>query len=670
MQMKQLFIILTLLFTVFIGYGQTTTIDFETAGSGYTPSTTSGGGFTDVFNRTNPNIGGNSTYMWSVEDLPVTNPYIDIDQIDITGSSSFVFSIDMLAHHYNDWDDSDELLITYSIDGGTYQNLMWVQNSGGSFNEAASLDIDFDGNGDCGSGILPALTTGTSGCTVTDNTFQTFNTSSIALSGNTSLDIRLQFNGLDANDEGIYLDNIVITEVGGTTSPTITVSPISLTGLDYSEGLGPSAEQSFTVEGSNLTGNITLTPPANFEISTGTGGSFVATNPITLTQSGGTVASTTIYVRLAAGLGDNTYGSSNITVASTGATTQNVSVSGEVIRPVITVSPSTLTGLDYVFGSGPSAEQTFTISGINLSDDITVSAAATNNFEISTSSGTGFGTTVTLSPTSETVSSTTIYVRLKTGLAVNTYGASNITANSTYATTQNVSVSGEVTEVSNICSSDNFNSGYGNWSGGSGTYINTTAGLTGDGVGFNSTNDNIVTSSAITNPQTLTFWLASSSSSSNKTLSIQYSTSSSGPWTTVRDILNSEVTITHQEFTINLNLTGDYYFNIEMTQRSGNSYYLDDVEVNCASTTPTIITSTDTLFGLDYTFGSGPSAEQSFTVEGTDLTADITLTAPTNFQISTSSGSGFGSSLTLTETGGSVTTTTIYVSLVASLGWN
>ena len=146
---------------------QVTTIDFETAGNGYTPSATEGSGFTDVFNRTNPNIGGNSTYMWSVEDISLSNPSIALTQIDVTGSSDFTFSLDMLAHHYNDWDNTDELLITYSIDGGGYQNLMWIQNAGATFNEAASLDTDFDGDGDCGSGILPALTTGNSGCNVT-----------------------------------------------------------------------------------------------------------------------------------------------------------------------------------------------------------------------------------------------------------------------------------------------------------------------------------------------------------------------------------------------------------------------------------------------------------------------------------------------------------------------
>ena len=113
-------------------YSQTTTtIDFETAGDGYTPSATSGSGWTDVFNRTNYNmtiVTNEDGYYWVCEDLPISNPYIDLDQIDISGAASFIFSIDLLAHHYDDWDSSDELLITYSLDGTSYQNLMWVQS--------------------------------------------------------------------------------------------------------------------------------------------------------------------------------------------------------------------------------------------------------------------------------------------------------------------------------------------------------------------------------------------------------------------------------------------------------------------------------------------------------------------------------------------------------------
>ena len=42
-----------------------------------------------------------TTFLFAIEDLDsLSNPSIDLDQIDVSGSASFTFSIDMLAHHY------------------------------------------------------------------------------------------------------------------------------------------------------------------------------------------------------------------------------------------------------------------------------------------------------------------------------------------------------------------------------------------------------------------------------------------------------------------------------------------------------------------------------------------------------------------------------------------
>jgi hypothetical protein len=86
------------------------------------------------------------------------------------------------------------------------------------------------------------------------------------------------------------------------------------------------------VSGSNLTNDITLTAPANFEISTTSGVSFG--NIINLPQTGGNVANTAIYTRLIAGLPNGNY-NGNITATSAGATNQNVVVEGTVIADVV-----------------------------------------------------------------------------------------------------------------------------------------------------------------------------------------------------------------------------------------------------------------------------------------------------------------------------------------------
>ena len=102
---------------------------------------------------------------------------------------------------------------------------------------------------------------------------------------------------------------------------------------------------------------------------------------------------------------------------------------------------------------------------------------------------------------------------------------------------------------------------------------------------------------------------------------------------------------------------------------NGGSYGFEDVDVTVtASATPSITLSENALTGFDYVSGNGPSTEQTFVAEGAFLTSDITLTAPANYEVSITSGSGFGPSVVLSQSGGSVSPTTIYVRLAGSLG--
>jgi len=148
-----------------------------------------------------------------------------------------------------------------------------------------------------------------------------------------------------------------------TFSPGILTSSPTLTGFTYNYGSGASTDQSFTVNAANLTSNLIFTSPPDFEISTGTGVSFVATNPITLNKDvSGNIASTTIYVRLKAGLNANSYNSENIACSSTGATLKNVACSGNVSQ-----KPLTITGL----------------SGVNKVIDGTTTASLSGNAALS-----------------------------------------------------------------------------------------------------------------------------------------------------------------------------------------------------------------------------------------------------------------------------------------------
>jgi hypothetical protein len=186
---------------------------------------------------------------------------------------------------------------------------------------------------------------------------------------------------VDDGNSGTDTYNITLT-ISAVGTPTISVTG-TLTAFS-STGVGvPSTQQSYQVSGSNLTANITVTPPASFQISLTSGSGFAGT-PIVLTQTGGTVANTTIFVRYnPATAGPHT---GNITHTSTGATTQNQPVSGSIAGPAAVglsafgnpgdenVSPgSTNTALGFRLtetGGGSS----FTVTSVSV--DINVSGPA------------------------------------------------------------------------------------------------------------------------------------------------------------------------------------------------------------------------------------------------------------------------------------------------------
>ena len=156
--------------------------------------------------------------------------------------------------------------------------------------------------------------------------------------------------------------NVLVTAQDGSTTKnyTITVNRaaqpvITTTGTLNAFAIcagTASAEQSFTVSGINLTAALIVTAPTGFEVSTTSGTGYAAS--VSLTPGSGTVANTTIYIRLAASATGTPSG--NITVASTGATTQNVAASGTVN----TLPTATIGGTTAVCQNTSSPNVTFT----------------------------------------------------------------------------------------------------------------------------------------------------------------------------------------------------------------------------------------------------------------------------------------------------------------------
>ena len=188
------------------------------------------------------------------------------------------------------------------------------------------------------------------------------------------------------------LDDFSLTYSTFTADPKIGVLPMSLSGMAYTEGTGPSSPSTFTVTARNLTPTtpVTVTPPTNFAVSTD-GATFTPAS-LLLTPAGDGSLSQTIYTRLIAGLATGSY-SGSVTVGSTEiAQPKMVSLSGTVYPAGATGPCGTSTLISAIRGATDGI--TFTATGV-------VTSAIGTNIYIQDATGgillyTGTGTSIDL----------------------------------------------------------------------------------------------------------------------------------------------------------------------------------------------------------------------------------------------------------------------------------
>lgn len=191
---------------------------------------------------------------------------------------------------------------------------------------------------------------------------------------------------------------------------------------------------SFNVSGTVLTNDIKVLPPSGFEVSLNQNSGY--TDSIILTQSGGNVTSTTIYVRIKASFIGNTTG--NIVISSSGASSQILAISGGTILcapSVSTIGFSNLSGTSVTLNGqvisdgGDSVFQRGFVYGTSTSPIIG------NGTKITSGSDTGSFSTVINSLNSL---STYYFVAYAINNADTTYGTVK-----SFQTPTNISISGD-----------------------------------------------------------------------------------------------------------------------------------------------------------------------------------------------------------------------------------
>ena len=497
----------------------------------------------------------------------------------------------------------------------------------------------------------------TPGTTYTDN--QDVGTGHVVikgtLSGNSSSD-----SGLSPNTTyhyKAYSEYYGYYSAGATTSATTDPLPPSVSIQSGTLGFGrvlrtsTAAEQSYTVSGSNLTANLTITAPAGFEVSTTSGSGF--SSSVTLTPTSGSISSTTIYVRYsptADGAQDG-----NITHTSAGLTTANKAVTGS--------------GRDLPGGANPTTANATTAF---VGDIVSLNVGAWKTWN-------------DLSLVNRSRSFATVFGRFdNSDLSVSAncvQGAGRDPGSSADEFFANTPV---LTQAGVFYWAMRVSYGFGNdfwfdaaradWSMLS---LSRPSAATLSIVVSALNNPSALAATAVNTNQVNLTWTKGVSGGEKDTLILRNTSNSftdPTPGTSYAAGANiGTATVIYKGNGTNFsdsNLsTGTQYF--YKVYAENNSYYSSSSSgtVTASATTPSpSITVSGSLAAVDTTYGSPSASPTSFTVAGSYLAGNLTVTAPSGFEISTLINSGYANSFELTPSSGTIASTSVYLRLASTTG--
>jgi hypothetical protein len=458
-------------------------------------------------------------------------------------------------------------------------------------------------------------------------------------------------------------------------------NPLSLTNLNYVVGSGPSGGQSFVLSGTALDGSdVTISASTNFEISLSISSDY-SLSPIVLPLYSG--AATTIYVRLKEFLPAGDYNAETILISGGGADDIWVTCSGtveEFVLPILNVNPEVLEGFNYLYEAGPSPQQSFNLSGLGLDgSDVTINPSA--NFEISFSSTSGYQSTALVLPAFNGTL-TPIYVRLIAGLEIGEYNSELISITGGGATAVTLSCNGVVTDGSlSPCLFEYF-SGFttGTHETPSTTDLSSSldtytisAGWAGLKVYSAGGEIKLGTSSA-------NGYIITPAIDLSEGASLTFDYAKWGTDVSVIQVFHAIDGVNFVQVGANITPATDFqtysYFISGGTEMSKikiatdvKRAYIDNISVYCVAIDPEAVIVADpiSLSGFNYVFGFGPSAQQSFTVNGEYMDgSDLTIAPSANYEVSLTSGTGFQSTpIIISSFDGSETT--IFVRLKSGL---
>ena len=495
----------------------------------------------------------------------------------------------------------------YSTDGSTWTSC------GASFATNFTADADINGYT-----TAPGSTT-----SVTSQTYTP--ASAIATSGSFYLAWRYSVTSgsTTSNAPALGIDNVVVS-VGTVATPTITITG-NATAAAFTTTYGTaSANQSFSVGGSGLTTNLTATAPTGFEVSSD-GTTYAGT--ANFTQSGGS-ASGTLRVRLAASATvSGTYNAQNIVLSSTNATSVNIATASSG-NTVSKATPS------LSITSATSAVANGTVSLTSTSPAASVAVLASTGAITYTSSNTSVATISGTTLTAVAAGTTTITA---SQVSDSNYNAANATQTFTVTSATSPAITPSTSTLTGFTTTS--------------PSASAAQSLTVNAINLSPASGNLTVTGS-TNYEVST---TSASTGFGNTATLSYSGSAifsatANVWIRLKASLAA----------------GNY--NSEIIAISGGGATTQNITVSGTVIAATPVVSTNGTLTAFSTVSGNASAAQTLSVTGTNLTAAITATAPTGFEVSTN-GTSFASNATISQTSGSASATlSVRIASTASVG--
>jgi gliding motility-associated-like protein len=448
-----------------------------------------------------------------------------------------------------------------------------------------------------------------------------------------------------------------------------------------------SAVQSFSVSGTSLTNNVVVTPPIQFEVSTdGTN----YTTSVTLTPTAGDLDATTVYVRTTTSATGTPSG--NIALTSTGATTVNVAVSATISAPPtleFKLSPPDVTtsaiqgqvgtytedfndnSLGLIASSGTLAIGDYvTVNGNNIKVKATDVWGGSGSQYLGIHMNSGLDAFVDL-----TLSEPSRYVGFwwgagDPGNTVKIYGTCggseillgqfsaqsvlDLLASSTVLAVDGNSYQSTLYTRSNAANESfayiNLQLSDSNiyftrlvFGGGGFEVDNITTGTGYGAASFTTPSAPTITAISTSNGSATVTFTAPTSNGGTPITNYEYSIDGGTTWTAF-----SPATTTSPVTINGLTPGTDYPFQLRAVNAIGSS-----------PATPHLAVTPSNLVSFTKCAGTA-SASQTLSVSGFDLRANVVVTAPSGYEVSLSSGSGYASSVTIPASG-TLNATTVYV---------